>query len=181
LTLAGLEDQVIVTDSLSKRVSMCGARIGWIATHSREVLGAVLRMGQARLCPPTLGQLIGAGLGDVPPSYMQQVIAEYQSRRDLVYDALAAMPGVTVRRPEGAFYMCGKLPIDDAQSFCEFLLSDYDVDGETVMLAPADGFYATKGLGLNEVRIAYVLNEADLARAMKVVASALESYPARVR
>lgn len=181
LTLEGLEDQVIVTDSMSKRVSMCGARIGWIATHSREVLGAVLRMGQARLCPPTLGQLVGAAFGEVPASYMQQVIAEYQSRRDLVFDALSAMPGITVRRPEGAFYMCGRLPIDDAQSFCEFLLSDFDVDGETVMLAPADGFYATPGLGRDEVRIAYVLNEADLARAMKVIASALEAYPARVR
>jgi aspartate aminotransferase len=181
LTLEGLEDQVIVTDSLSKRVSMCGARIGWIATHNREVLGAVLRMGQARLCPPTLGQVIGAGLREVPATYMQEVIAEYQSRRDLVYDALATMPGVTVRRPEGAFYMCGRLPIDDAQSFCEFLLSDFDVDGETVMLAPADGFYATRGLGRDEVRIAYVLNVSDLARAMNVIASALEAYPARVR
>ena len=181
LTLQGLEEQVIVTDSLSKRVSMCGARIGWIATHNREVLGAALRMGQARLCPPTLGQVIGAGLGEVPETYMQEVIAEYQSRRNVVYDALAATPGVTVRRPEGAFYMCGRLPIDDAQSFCEFLLSDFEVDGETVMLAPADGFYATRGLGRDEVRIAYVLNQDDLARAMNVVASALEAYPARVR
>jgi len=181
LTLPDLEDQVIVTDSLSKRVSMCGARIGWIATHNREVLGAVLRMGQARLCPPTLGQLVGAGLGDVPASYMQEVIAEYQSRRDLVHDALAAMPGVTVRRPEGAFYMCGRLPIDDAQSFCEFLLSDFDVDGETVMLAPADGFYATPGLGRDEVRIAYVLNQTDLASAMNVLACAVEAYSARAR
>jgi aspartate aminotransferase len=112
---------------------------------------------------------------------MQEVITEYQSRRNLVYDALAAMPGVTVRRPEGAFYMCGRLPIDDAQTFCEFLLTDFDVDGETVMLAPADGFYATPGLGRDEVRIAYVLNEADLARAMNVVASAVEAYPARPR
>jgi aspartate aminotransferase len=181
LTLEGLEDQVIVTDSLSKRVSMCGARVGWIATHNRDVLGAVLRMGQARLCPPTLGQVIGAGLGEVPESYMQEVIAEYETRRDLVYQALADTPGVTVRRPEGAFYMCGRLPIDDAQSFCEFLLSDFDVDGETVMLAPADGFYATPGLGRDEVRIAYVLKEADLSRAMRIVTRALEAYPARVR
>lgn len=181
LTLEGLEEQVIVTDSLSKRVSMCGARVGWIATRNREVLGAVLRMGQARLCPPTLGQVIGAALGEVPDSYMKDVIAEYQSRRNLVYAALAATPGVTVRRPEGAFYMCGRLPIDDAQAFCEFLLSDFDVDGETVMLAPADGFYATAGLGRDEVRIAYVLKEADLSRAMRIVNLALEAYPARVR
>jgi aspartate aminotransferase len=112
---------------------------------------------------------------------MRGVIAEYQARRDLVFASLTAMPGVTVRRPEGAFYMCGRLPIDDAQAFCEFLLTDFDIDGETVMLAPADGFYATPGLGRDEVRIAYVLNESDLGKAMKIVAGALEAYPARVR
>jgi aspartate aminotransferase len=180
LTLEGLAQQVIVTDSLSKRVSMCGARVGWIATHARGVLDSVLRMGQARLCPPTLGQWIGAGLNEVPDQYMRDVIAEYEGRRNLVFDALTEMPGVTVRRPEGAFYMCAKLPIDDAQSFCEFLLRDFSVDGETVLLAPADGFYATPGLGRDEVRIAYVLEKTRLAAAMRVVAMALEAYPARV-
>jgi len=180
LTLPGLERQVVVTDSLSKRVSLCGARVGWIVTRNRDLLDAVLRMGQARLCPPTLGQFVGAGLCDVPDEYMRDVRREYQLRRDLVYEALCAMPGVTVRRPEGAFYMCPALPIDDAQRFCEFLLRDFEVGGETVMLAPADGFYATAGLGRDEARIAYVLERPALERAMSILAAALEAYPGRV-
>jgi aspartate aminotransferase len=162
LALDGLEEQVVVTDSLSKRVSLCGARVGWIVTRNRGLLDAVLRMGQARLCPPTLGQWVGAGLGEVPAEYMRDVREEYRLRRDVVYDALCGIDGVTVRRPEGAFYMCPKLPIDDAQSFCEFLLRDFEVRGETVMLAPADGFYATPGLGRDEARIAYVLERKGL-------------------
>jgi aspartate aminotransferase len=179
LTLEGLDDQVILVDSLSKRVSLCGARVGWIATHNREVLQAVLKFGQARLCPPTLGQHIGIALSDVTDDYMTQVIAEYERRRNLVYAALSEMPGVMVRRPEGAFYMCPRVPVDDAQSFCEFLLRDFALDNETVMLAPADGFYASTGLGKNELRIAYVLCEEDLARAMRVIGAALEAYPGR--
>jgi aspartate aminotransferase len=179
-TLAGLEDQVILTDSLSKRVSLCGARVGWIATHNRELLACILKFGQARLCPPTLGQWIGMGLNEVPETYMQDVIAEYERRRNLVFDELSAMPGVTVRRPEGAFYLCARLPVDDAQRFAEFLLRDFTLDGQTVMLAPADGFYATPGLGRDEARLAYVLNERDLATAMRAVAQALEAYPGRV-
>ena len=179
LELAGLEDQVVVTDSLSKRVSLCGARVGWIVTRNRGLLDAVLRMGQARLCPPTLGQWVGAGLGDVPDAYMRDVREEYRLRRDLVYDALCGIDGVTVRRPEGAFYMCPKLPVDDAQAFCEFLLRDFEVSGETVMLAPADGFYATPGLGRDEARIAYVLERSALGRAMHILARALRDYPGR--
>lgn len=178
LTL-GLEGQVIVTDSLSKRVSMCGARIGWIVSRNRELMASVLKFGQARLCPPTLGQLMGVVLADLPDGYMRGVIAEYQRRRDLVYGVLAGAPGVTVRRPEGAFYLCAKLPIDDAQRFAEFLLRDWAVDGETVMLAPADGFYATPGLGRDEVRIAYVLEERALAKAMSILTAALLAYPGR--
>jgi len=179
LALDGLEEQVVVTDSLSKRVSLCGARVGWIVTRNRGLLDAVLRMGQARLCPPTLGQWVGAGLGEVPESYMRDVREEYRQRRDVVYDALCGIDGVTVRRPEGAFYMCPKLPIDDAQSFCEFLLRDFEVGGETVMLAPADGFYATPGLGRDEARIAYVLERTALSRAMHILADALRAYPGR--
>jgi aspartate aminotransferase len=174
-----MQDRVIVTDSLSKRVSLCGARVGWIATHDRDVLQAVLKFGQARLCPPTLGQHIGVALADVPQSYVDEVIGEYERRRNLVFTELSQMPGVVVRRPEGAFYMCPRLPVDDAQSFCEFLLRDFSVDGETVMLAPADGFYATPGLGRDEARIAYVLREEDLARAMRIIGEALEAYPGR--
>jgi aspartate aminotransferase len=179
LTLEGLHDKVILTDSLSKRVSLCGARIGWIATHNRELLSAILRFGQARLCPPTLGQHIGIALKDIPPSYMEEVIAEYERRRDLIYGKLAAMQGVGVLKPEGAFYICAKLPVDDAQSFCEFLLRDFSLRDETVMLAPADGFYATPGLGKQEARIAYVLREEELTRAMDVIAAGLEAYPGR--
>jgi aspartate aminotransferase len=179
LTLDGLEQQVILTDSLSKRVSLCGARIGWITTRNRELLGGILKFGQARLCPPTLGQYIGAALVDVPESYLREVIAEYQARRDLVYGALTEMPGVFVRKPEGAFYVSARLPVDDAQRFAEFMLSDFEVEGETVMVAPGDGFYATPGLGRDEARIAYVLKRGDLTRAMRIISLALEAYPGR--
>ena len=179
--LDGIDEHVILTDSLSKRVSMCGARVGWVVTRNREVRGALLRQGQARLCPPTLGQYVGAGLADVPASYMNDVLAEYQRRRDVVYDALAAVDGVTVRRPEGAFYLCARLPVDNAERFAEFLLRDFDIDGETTMIAPADGFYATEGAGVNEVRLAYVLETERLQRAMNVLVQALAVYPGAAR
>lgn len=179
LTLPGLEQRVIVTDSLSKRVSMCGARVGWIATRNRAVLDAVLRFGQARLCPPTLGQWVGAALAEVPESYIREVVAEYELRRNLVFEALAALPGVTVRRPEGAFYLCCGLPVDDAQRFAEFLLREFSLDGETLVVAPGDGFYATPGLGRSEVRIAYVIDRQRLARAMRILGEALEAYRGR--
>ena len=178
--LAGLDAQVVLIDSLSKRVSLCGARVGWIATRNRDLLAAVLRFGQARLCPPTLGQHVGAGLADVPATYIRGVIEEYQRRRDVVYEALSNIPGVTVARPEGAFYVCPRLPIDDGQSFAEFLLRDFELDGETVLLAPADGFYATPGLGRHEVRLAYVIDRERLSRAMRILARALERYPGRL-
>ncbi len=179
LTLPDLEQQVILTDSLSKRVSLCGARIGWIVSRNRELMEVVLKMGQARLCPPTLGQHIGMALDEIPESYMRDVIAEYQRRRDVVFDALAKVPGVTVRKPEGAFYLCARLPVDDAQRFAEFLLRDFDRDGETVMVAPANGFYATPGLGTDEIRIAYVLGEEPLARSMGILIDALGAYPGK--
>ncbi len=179
LTLPGIEDRVVVTDSLSKRVSMCGARVGWIVSRNRDLMRAVLKFGQARLCPPTLEQYLGMAFVDVPETYMREVIAEYQRRRDLVYGALAETPGVTLRKPEGAFYVCARLPVDDAQSFAEFLLREHEVDGETVMIAPADGFYATPGLGRDEARVAYVLNEHDLAQAMAALRAGLDRYPGR--
>jgi aspartate aminotransferase len=179
LTLPGLEQRVILTDSLSKRVSLCGARVGWIVSRNRQLLGNILKFGQARLCAPTIGQTLGAVINDVPESYMRDVIAEYERRRDVVYEALRNTPGVTVRKPEGAFYLCAKLPVDDADRFAEYLLTDFSLDGETVMVAPAEGFYATPGLGRQEVRIAYVIEEAQLQRAMKILATALEAYPGR--
>ncbi len=179
LTLEGLEDQVIIADSLSKRVSMCGSRIGWIVTRNQDLLANILKFGQARLCPPTLGQHMGAAINDVADSYMKDVIQEYELRRNLVFDALSGVPGVTVRKPEGAFYQCARLPVDDAQKFAEFMLNDFAVDGETVMLAPANGFYATPGAGRDEVRIAYVLDRQRLGRAMSILTEALEVYPGR--
>ncbi|MDX1388341.1 MAG: pyridoxal phosphate-dependent aminotransferase [Acidobacteriota bacterium] len=179
LTLDGLDDRAVVVDSLSKRVSLCGIRIGCIVTRNRDLMAAVLRCGQARLCPPTLGQYISAALGDVPASYIGNVIAEYEKRRDVVYDALSPVEGVTLRKPEGAFYLCPKLPIDDGQRFAEFLLEEFSIDGETVMIAPADGFYATPGLGRDEVRIAYVLEEEKLRKSMNILTAAMKAYPGR--
>ena len=179
LTLPELDQQVIIVDSLSKRVSMCGARIGWIVSRNKELMAAVLKFGQARLCPPTVGQVMGSAIGEVPESYIREVIAEYQLRRDVVYKYLKEMPGVTLRRPEGAFYVCAKLPVDDAGAFSEFMLRDFELEGETVMVAPADGFYATPGLGRDEVRIAYVLDRDRLARSMRIFAAALEAFPGR--
>jgi aspartate aminotransferase len=143
-------------------------------------MDAVLRFGQARLCPPTVEQHALTALTKVPPEYTAGVIAEYQRRRDLVVDALGAVPGVLVRRPEGAFYVCPRLPVDDANAFATFLLRDFALEGETVMVAPLDGYYATPGLGRDEIRIAYVIEEAKLARAMRVLEAALAAYPGRV-
>jgi aspartate aminotransferase len=180
LTLEGMDQLAIVVDSVSKRYSLCGARIGNIVCRNREFMDAILRFGQARLCPPTLEQWACCGMTDVPASYTQGVIAEYQKRRDVVSDALASIPGVVARKPEGAFYTCARLPVDDANAFAIFLLKDFHVDGETVMVAPLDGFYSTPGLGRDEVRLAYVLEEAKLRRAMRVLEAALAAYPARV-
>jgi len=181
LSLPDLDDRAIVVDSLSKRYSVCGIRVGCIVSRHRELMAAVLRCGQARLCPPTLGQWAATAMTAVPDAYMEGVITEYQARRDLVYDALTSISGVTLRRPEGAFYVCARLPVDDADRFAEFLLRDFDLDGETVMLAPANGFYATPGLGRNEARLAYVLNRPALSRAMRVLDAALDAYPGRLR
>ncbi len=153
----GLEQNVIVVDSVSKRYSLCGARIGNIVSRNRAFMDAVLRFGQARLCPPTVEQLACTALTEVPASYTQGVIAEYQKRRDTVVDALSRMPGVFVRRPEGAFYVCPRLPVDDTNAFATFMLRDFSLENDTLMVAPLDGFYATPGLGRDEVRPAYVL------------------------
>jgi aspartate aminotransferase len=179
LTLGGMESRTVVVDSVSKRYSLCGARVGNIVCRSRAFMDAVMRMGQARLCPPTLGQWAATALTEVPASYLAGVIAEYQKRRDVTVAALTAVPGVVLRKPEGAFYVCAKLPVDDANAFAEFLLNDFALDGETVMVAPADGFYATPGLGRSEVRIAYVLEEAKLTRALRCLTAALEAYARR--
>jgi aspartate aminotransferase len=169
-----------MVDSVSKRYSLCGARLGNIVSRNRAFMDAILRLGQARLCASTLAQWACTALTRVPASYIAGVIAEYQKRRDTVIDALAGEPGVALRRPEGAFYVCVRLPVDDSNRFAEFMLHDFALDGETVMVAPADGFYATPGLGRDEVRIAYVLEQAKLKRAMRAFTAALAAYPGRV-
>ena len=179
LTLPGLEQHVIVVDSVSKRYSLCGARLGNIVSRNRAFMDAILRFGQARLCPPTIEQFACTALTEVPASYAAGVLREYQRRRDVVFAALSAVPAITVCQPEGAFYICARLPVDDANAFSEFLLRDFALDGETVMVAPLDGFYATPGLGRDEVRIAYVLEEEKLLRAMRVFVAGLDAYRAR--
>jgi aspartate aminotransferase len=180
LELEGLESRIVVVDSVSKRYSLCGARLGDIVCRNPAFMKAVLRFGQARLCPPTIAQVACTALTLVPKDYVPGVIAEYQRRRDVVYESLVHEPGVVVRKPEGAFYFCARLPIDDSSAFVEFLLRDFELDGETVMVAPADGFYATPGLGRDEVRIAYVLEEGALRRAMRCLTTALSAYPGAV-
>jgi aspartate aminotransferase len=176
LELGGFEDLVLVADSLSKRYSACGIRLGCLATRNREVYDACLRMAQGRLSAPGLAQLVACGLGEVTPEYTKGVVAEYQRRRDVLFEGLTRIPGVFLRKPEGAFYFIARLPIDDAEEFARFLLADFSKDGATAMVAPAPGFYATPGLGRNEVRIAYVLKEADLRASVAILAEAIPAY-----
>lgn len=176
LELPALNEQAIVVDSISKRLSLCGVRVGNIVTRNKQVLDAVLKMGQARLCPPTLGQYACIGFDAYFPDYIKEVIADYEERRNTVHEALVRMPDVLVKKPEGAFYLCAKLPVANAEDFSIFLLDKFSWEGKTVQLAPADGFYATQGLGKNEVRIAYVLCKEDLVSAMHVLQKGLEAY-----
>ncbi|MEO8347899.1 MAG: pyridoxal phosphate-dependent aminotransferase [Acidobacteriota bacterium] len=176
LTLEGAEDFVIVVDSLSKRYSACGIRLGCLVTRNRDVHRAALRMAQGRLSPPGIAQFLAVGALDLGPEYTAGVVAEYQRRRDVLYDGLRRIPGVFLAQPEGAFYFVARLPIDDGDLFASWMLSDFQQHGETVMVAPARGFYATPDLGADQVRIAYVLKEDDLRRAVDVIAGGLEAY-----
>jgi len=177
LTLEGLEDRAIMLDSISKRYSVCGARIGCLASRNRDVLAATLKMGQARLCPPTMEQIAAGRAVDAPADYLEGVKAEYRARRDAVFEELADVPGVTALKPQGAFYTVARLPVEDADHFAQWLLRDFSDDGETVMVAPANGFYATPGLGRDEVRIAFVLNVESMRRSMRILKAALRAYP----
>ncbi len=176
LGLAGFEEHVVVVDSLSKRYSACGIRLGCLATRNQEVYQAAYRMAQGRLSAPGLAQMIALGIPEVGPDYTQAVVAEYQRRRDVLFEGLSGIPGVFLRKPEGAFYFIARLPIRDSEDFARYLLTDFQRDGATVMVAPAPGFYATPGLGQNEVRIAYVLKEEDLRAAVGVLEAALGAY-----
>ena len=179
LELDGLEDHVVMMDSISKRYSACGARVGALVTRNAAVMEAALRFAQARLSPPTLGQILGEAATATPDSYFESVKAEYVKRRDLTVAALRQMPGVKVPTPGGAFYIMAELPVDDSDTFCQWLLESFAHNGQTVMLAPGSGFYATPGNGRQEVRIAYVLNEGELSKAMEALAVALQAYPGR--
>jgi aspartate aminotransferase len=179
LTYADILDRVIMVDSISKRYSACGARIGAFVTKNRDVMAAALRYAQARLCPPTIEQLMAIRAVDLPDSYFARIVEEYRGRRDTVYDAMSAWPGVVCRKPGGAFYQMARLPVDDAETFIIWMLEEFTVNGATTMLSPAEGFYATPGVGRDEVRVACVLNRDDLARAMTIVEKGLAAYPGR--
>jgi aspartate aminotransferase len=178
LTLAGCEDFVMVVDSQSKRYSACGIRLGCLISRNREVTQSAMKMAQGRLSAPGLAQVVALGAQELGPEYTQGVVAEYQQRRDVLFEGLSKIPGVFLRKPEGAFYFVARLPVDDAEEFARWLLADFSHKGATVMVAPAQGFYATPGLGRNEIRIAYVLKEADLRAAVDILAAALPAYGA---
>lgn len=175
--LKGIENHVILLDSISKRYSACGARIGALISKNKEVITTALKFAQARLSPPTFGQIGAEAALNTPKEYFEKVQKEYVERRDLLVAALNKMDGVYCPKPSGAFYCMAKLPIDNADKFCQWLLESFEYEGQTVMLAPATGFYSTPGAGINEVRLAYVLNKTDLTNAMVCLENALKIYP----
>ena len=177
LSLNGLEKHAVVIDSTSKRYSMCGIRVGCIVSKNPEVIKTALKFAQARLSPPTFGQVAGEAALSTPKSYFEDVINEYVARRDLLVDGLNKIDGVICPKPKGAFYAIAQLPVDNAEKFAQWLLEDFDYQNETLMVAPAAGFYSTEGEGNNQVRIAYVLNQDSLKRAIKCLEEALIQYP----
>lgn len=176
LSFPEIADRAVMVDSISKRFSACGARIGCLVSRNEEIVAGAMKFAQARLSPPTLGQIMGTAAYSLPPSYFDEVIAEYRTRRDVLLEELAKIPGVICQAPQGAFYVMPKLPVDDAEDFVRWLLTDFNLDGETTMMAPGNGFYATPGAGLSEVRIAYVLEKEKLRRAMHIVSEGLKVY-----
>ncbi|MBK8883220.1 MAG: pyridoxal phosphate-dependent aminotransferase [Bacteroidales bacterium] len=180
MNLEGIDNNIILLDSVSKRYSECGVRIGALITRNKEVLSAALKFGQARLSPPGLGQIVAEASIDTAAEYFKEVNDEYTSRRNYMVEELNKIPGVYCPKPKGAFYAIVRLPVDDSDRFAQWLLEDFNYDNQTVMVAPASGFYSTPGLGKNEVRIAYVLKKEDLKNAMKTLAEALRVYPGRI-
>jgi len=177
--LKGIDDNVILIDSVSKRYSACGVRIGCMISKNKQVMKTALKFAQARLSPPTLGQVVAEAAIDTPDVYFEEVLSEYLQRRNTVVDAINKMEGAFCPTPKGAFYVVAQLPIDDSDVFCQWLLESFDYKGQTVMMAPASGFYSTQGRGKDEVRISYVLNVEDLKHAMKALEEALKVYPGR--
>ncbi|GAA0179343.1 pyridoxal phosphate-dependent aminotransferase [Clostridium sediminicola] len=178
-TMEGLDQNLIIIDSISKRYSACGARIGCVLSKNKEVISQIYKMCQVRLAAPELEQIGAIALYQTPQTYFKEINAEYTRRRDVLFEELNKMEGVVCFLPEGAFYTMVKLPVDDAEKFVIWLLSEFEIDGETIMMAPGEGFYATEGAGVNEVRIAYVLNEKDLRKAMHILGEGLKQYPGK--
>lgn len=179
MNIPGAEQNVILVDSVSKRYNLCGCRLGTIASRNADVMAAAMKYAQARLCPPVYGQLAAIGALDTPQEYFAAVREEYIRRRDFAVSALNSMPGVFSPLPMGAFYTIAEIPVDDAESFCRWMLSEFRVNGETTMVTPAASFYKTPGKGINHVRIAYVLEVEELKKAMNILAKGLEAYPGR--
>jgi len=179
--LKGAEQHVVLMDTISKRYSACGARIGAFITKNKEVLNVAMKFAQARLSPPYYAQVLGEAAVDLPDDYFNTTKAEYKLRRDTLVTALNKIDGVFCPNPGGAFYVMAKLPIDDCDIFCQWLLEDFSYNGKTIMMAPATGFYATRGLGKNEVRLAYVLNVTDIKEAVLCLQEALKVYPGRIK
>lgn len=178
--LKGIENNVILIDSVSKRYSACGIRIGWMVSKNKEVMSTALKFAQARLSPPSIGQVAAEAAVDTPDEYFDKVMEEYIARRNTVVKGINDIENAYCPVPEGAFYVVAKLPIDDSDRFCQWLLEDFTFEGQTVMLAPASGFYSTEGRGKDEVRISYVLNVEDLKKSVLVLNEALKVYPGRV-
>lgn len=178
--LTGADDNIILIDTVSKKYSACGARIGTLVTKNKALLSTIMKFAQARLSPPGFGQILGEAAVDLPDNYFDTTKAEYKLRRDTIVKRLNAIPGVSCPTPGGAFYVMAKLPIDDSDKFCQWLLEDFSYEDQTVMLAPATGFYGTLGLGLKEVRLAYVLNVDAINKAMDCLEKALDRYPGRM-
>jgi aspartate aminotransferase len=179
LNIEGLDQHAIVIDSTSKRYSMCGIRVGCIVSKNKELMSTAMKFAQARLSPPTFGQIAGEAALKTDPSYFKEVSAEYISRRDVLVEGLNKIEGVLCPKPTGAFYAIAQLPVDDADKFAQWLLEDFEVNGETIMVAPAAGFYSTPNTGTNQVRIAYVLNKESLQKSIDILAAALKVYPGK--
>ncbi|MCB0479126.1 MAG: pyridoxal phosphate-dependent aminotransferase [Crocinitomicaceae bacterium] len=179
LNLKGIEENVIMIDSVSKRYSMCGARVGALVSKNKEVIATALKFAQARLSPPTLAQVASEAALNTPQSYFDKVKEEYLGRRDILVEGLNKIPGVLCPNPKGAFYCVVRFPVDSTEKFCQWLLENFEYEGQTVMMAPASGFYGVKGKGTDEARIAYVLNKESLQKAVKVLEEALKVYPGR--
>jgi aspartate aminotransferase len=181
MNLEGIEQNVIMIDSVSKRFSMCGARIGCLISKNKEVMAAVMKFAQARLSPPTIDQYAAEAALNAPQSYYDDVVTEYVERRNILVDGLNSIPGVFCPKPKGAFYCVAKFPVDSTENFCQWLLEDFSYNGATVMMAPATGFYSTPGAGEQEARLAYVLQKSSLVAAVECLREALKVYPGRIK